>query len=45
MRLEPGAETPAGECPYCGALSFLMRPQEVTARLRKAMKRWGATAP
>lgn len=44
QRLEPGTETPAGACPYCGALSYLMKPDEITKDLRKAMRRWGATA-
>jgi len=27
LRLTPGEETPAGECPKCGALAFVMKRQ------------------
>ena len=28
QRLEPGAETPAGECPGCGALAFVKESEK-----------------
>lgn len=30
-RLEPGEETPAGECPECGAFCYLENPADYTA--------------
>jgi hypothetical protein len=29
QRLTPGEETPAGECPGCGALAFIIKPEPV----------------
>lgn len=28
MRLDPGEEVPSGECPKCGALCYLIKPEK-----------------
>jgi len=33
VRVEVGGEMPAGECPYCGCLAYLVRPQKENIRV------------
>lgn len=29
-RIEPGCEVPAGECPKCGCLAYVVKPETVS---------------
>lgn len=40
-RITPGEETPAGECPECGALAYLANPPEWTLAGRLAKEALG----
>lgn len=33
LRLDPGSEVPAGECPHCGALCYLIRTEPIIVRI------------
>lgn len=37
LRVEPGDETPSGQCPKCGALCFLIEPEDDVAQLASDM--------
>lgn len=42
-RLTPGCETPAGECPHCYALAYVVKPTVLANR--GAERQGGASAP
>lgn len=39
MRIDPGGEVPAGECPKCGALCYVVEADNVYAKPVRELKR------